>query len=795
VLVSQYQIPLVVVSILVAIFASYFALSLTEIITKLQGNAARWWIAGGAVALGTGIWAMHFIGMLAFRLPIPIGYDWVITFTSLVLPIGVSALALWQASQQELPFKKLLGVTVLMGTGVTAMHYTGMAAMRMQPGIIYDPLLFFASALIALTASGAALWIAFRLKHRTRHVQLARLGAAMVMGLAIFGMHYTGMAAANFPIGSICRAAIKGFNQDGLAILVVMGTFGILTIAMLASSFNARLEARSQILALTQSTSNERQELLERERAARNLADSLRIQNEELLKSTEDRKRLYETILSATPDFVYVFEFGEVHHYFAYANDELLKMFGRSYEETVGKTFLELGYEPWHAEMHDKEIDTVRITKKPLRGEVFFDGTFGRRMYDYIFVPVFDAQGEVRCVAGTTRDVTDRYNVRETLRENEKILKLNEKVLRDADQRKDEFLAMLAHELRNPLAPISAAAHIMSSSQFDEARVRNSTEIIKRQVTHMVGLVDDLLDVSRVNRGLVNIEKTPQDLVVVISDSIEQVRPLIDSKQQNLTIQLEPGPITVLGDFKRLVQVVTNLLNNSAKYTQNQGNITLRLNTKNDHVNITISDDGMGITPEDQEIIFELFAQAKRSSDRSQGGLGLGLALVKNMVQLHGGDVICSSDGLGLGSQFTITLPLQHEKSAPSTEPKVSENAAPKKSNILVVDDNVDAAKTVAELLQFEGHVVYICHDPLTALDMVDRLTPEICILDIGLPEMDGNELAKRIRTKPTMTAAILIALTGYAEESDRIKSLKAGFNFHLAKPVDIDKLLEITNH
>lgn len=351
-LISQYQIPLVIASIFVAIFASYVTLSLAETITKSYGISERWWVAGGAMAMGTGIWAMHFIGMLAFRLPIPIGYDLNITFLSLALPVCVSALALWQVSRPQLPLKQLIKSAILMGAGITAMHYTGMAAIRMEPGIIYDPLLFIASVLIAISASGAALWIAFRLRQHTPYVWLSRMGAAVIMGLAIVGMHYTGMAAAHFPIGSICRAATEGVNQDNLAIMVIMATFGILTIAMMASAFNTRLESRSQILALAQSTSDERQVLLDREREAHRLADSLRLQNEQLLKSSEDRKRLYEAILSATPDFIYIFGFGDVHHHFTYANEGLLRMFGKTYEETVGKTFLELGYEPWHAELH-----------------------------------------------------------------------------------------------------------------------------------------------------------------------------------------------------------------------------------------------------------------------------------------------------------------------------------------------------------------------------------------------------------------------------------------------------------
>ena len=499
-----------------------------------------------------------------------------------------------------------------------------------------------AETFIKLTAYVAPGWSVFKVQQRLFHMWPFRLTSVLVLG----GVHSTGMAAT------------QSANQDSLAVVIILATFGIFTIAIMAALFKTRFASRSQVELLV----NERQELLQRVSVASDLAENLRLQNEELLKSSEDRKRLYETILSTIPDFVYVFEFGEVHHYFAYANQELLNMFGRTYEETVGRTFLELGYEPWHAEMHDKEIDTVRKTKKPYRGEVFFTGTFGRRMYDYIFVPVFDEHGEVKYVAGTTRDVTDRYNAQEQLKQNEIVLTQNDKTLREADRRKDEFLAMLAHELRNPLAPISSAAHIMFLSQFDQARVQTSTEIIQRQVKHMVGLVDDLLDVSRVNRGLVVIEKTAQDMIAVISDSIEQVRPLIDSKQQRFSIQLEPGPVLVSGDFKRLVQVVSNLLNNAAKYTQERGNITLSLETVAKQVHIKVSDDGIGIIPEDQELIFDLFAQAKRSSDRSQGGLGLGLALVKTLVQLHDGTVSCSSQGLGLGSQFTMVLPLHTSK-------------------------------------------------------------------------------------------------------------------------------------
>jgi PAS domain S-box-containing protein len=505
------------------------------------------------------------------------------------------------------------------------------------------------------------------------------------------------------------------------------------------------------------------------------------------IKKSESRTRLYETILSAMPDFVYTFEFGahENDHRFGYANQGLLKMFGRTFEETVGKTFMEVGYEQWHADLHNREIELVRATKQPIRGEVPFNGTYGRRIYDYIFAPVFDVHGEVEVVAGITRDVTERHNT-------EEILKRNEEALLLASKRKDEFLAMLAHELRNPLAPISAATQIMTLSDYDVTRVRKYSQVIERQVKHMVDLIDDLLDVSRVTRGLVQIQKTPQDLKAVLSASIEQVKPLMDAKHQQLQVNSIAGPISVSGDHKRLVQIISNVLNNAAKYTQERGNITLDVAIEGHAVVINVADDGIGITMEDQANIFELFAQAKRSSDRSQGGLGIGLALVKSLLDLHNGTILCMSEGLGKGSQFTITLPLisDHQFLTSPQQPGRLDNDAP--LAIMVVDDNVDAAMSLAEVLKLHGHHVAVEHDSYKALTLITSQVPDICILDIGLPELDGNELAKRVRSESALQNTLLVAVTGYGQETDKQAALNAGFHHHLVKPVDYEKLFHI---
>jgi PAS domain S-box-containing protein len=510
----------------------------------------------------------------------------------------------------------------------------------------------------------------------------------------------------------------------------------------------------------------------------------LQLQKDAIRSESETRSRLYETILSATPDFIYTFDFSEPEHRFTYANEGLVQMFGKPYEQIVGKTFRELGYEEWHADMHQKEIDTVRSTKSSIRGEVAFTGTFGRRIYDYIFSPVFDSNGEVEAVAGITRDVTESHNT-------QKILKQNKEALQEADLKKDEFLAMLAHELRNPLAPISAAAQIMVLSQYDESRVRKSSQIIERQVKHMVGLVDDLLDVSRVTRGLVNIEKLPQDMAAVIASSLEQVRPLIESRQHALIVELTPQPARVLGDHKRLVQIVSNILNNSAKYIENSGQIKLTMKIENDSVIITVSDNGIGILREEQESIFELFAQAKRSSDRSQGGLGIGLALVKSMLKLHDGTISCFSEGLDKGSEFTITLPLWTENTHTENN---ADAVLPQQQtlSVVVVDDNVDAATTLATFIELYGHEVLFEHDSLKALKLIESVQPTVCVLDIGLPKMDGYELAKRIKANKSMSKATLIAVTGYGRAEDKKAAFEAGFDHHLVKPVDFELLIKL---
>jgi PAS domain S-box-containing protein len=367
-----------------------------------------------------------------------------------------------------------------------------------------------------------------------------------------------------------------------------------------------------------------------------------------------------------------------------------------------------------------------------------------------------------------------------------------EEALRDADRRKDEFLAMLAHELRNPLAPIRNAVEILKHLGINEPKVKWSGEVINRQVEHLTRLVDDLLDVSRITRGKIELRKEMTDLMVVIGRALEASRPLIDARRQNLVLELPPESLRVEGDVTRLAQVISNLLNNASKYSDEGGHLQFSATRAEEEVILSVRDDGMGIAAETLPHVFELFTQADRSLDRAQGGLGIGLTLVKRIVEMHGGKVEALSDGPGKGSEFIVRLPVVvavHESS--KTAPNATGPSKSTKSHcrILVVDDNLDSAQSMALLLELEGHEVQMALDGPQALERAQTFRPQVIVLDIGLPGLNGYEVARQVRSDPEMKQTVLIALTGYGRAEDRARSKEAGFDHHLTKPVNHDLL------
>jgi PAS domain S-box-containing protein len=395
-----------------------------------------------------------------------------------------------------------------------------------------------------------------------------------------------------------------------------------------------------------------------------------------------------------------------------------------------------------------------------------------------IFGSVHLVDGVADKIAGIIFDITDRKHAEEEMRLEAR--------------RKDEFLAMLAHELRNPLAPIAAAAGILSLGRSDAEQVRKTSAVITRQVNHISSLINDLLDVSRVTRGLVTLEHIPVDIKAAVADAVEQVRPLVEARGHRLDLHLAADHALVAGDKKRLVQVLSNLLNNAAKYTPEHGRIVLSMDVHPHEVVLRVEDNGIGMTPEVLASVFGLFTQAERTADRSQGGLGIGLALVKSLVELHQGTVTVTSAGLGQGSTFSIRLPRLESQAQPPGPAVADPVPALAPLRILVVDDNVDAAQLLAMFLEANGFAVAVEHDAVRALALAEATLPDVCLLDIGLPGMDGNELARRLRLLPEMAEATLVAITGYGRQQDRETAFDAGFDHHFVKPVAFDDLLEV---
>jgi PAS domain S-box-containing protein len=369
--------------------------------------------------------------------------------------------------------------------------------------------------------------------------------------------------------------------------------------------------------------------------------------------------------------------------------------------------------------------------------------------------------------------------------------------LRTANDRKNEFLATLAHELRNPLAPIRNSLQLMQIAPNDSQVLEQSRAMIERQVTQMVRLIDELLDISRISRGKVELRQQNIDLQSVVAAAIEASRPLIDARQHQLTIDIPTKPIVMYADSTRLAQVVMNLLNNAAKYTEPGGQIWLTVEDLPQSVAIKVRDNGIGIPAEMFHQVFEMFSQVDRSLERSEGGLGIGLTLVRRLVELHGGQVAVISEGEGKGSEFVVTLPKSEscELSSTNADGQISQTARPPKGTqkIVAVDDNRDAVDSLAMMLRMKGHEVRTAYDGLEAVDAVASFKPQIVLLDIGLPRLNGYDAARQIRQLPGGDQLVLVAVTGWGQAEDRKRSQEAGFDLHLVKPVDplaLDQLL-----
>jgi len=608
---ATYDSWLVLVSICVASLASYTALDLASRITASRGTAARAWLVGGAISMGTGIWSMHFIGMLAVRLPIALGYEWLATLASLAIAIVVSFFALFIASQHTLTRARLAVSGITMGLGIVAMHYVGMAAIDLAPAIGYDASLVAASVAIAIGASTAALWTAFSLRHDLPRSRLAKIGGGVIMGLAIYGMHYTAMAAANFPAGAICLSA-GIMDTPVMAGAVTLFTVLLLLATLLVSLIDAKMESKTAAMTA-----------------------SLTLANQEA-------------------------------------------------------------------------------------------------------------------------------------------------------RAKDEFLAMLAHELRNPLAAISNAIHLLDTAEPPDEPSRFARDVIKRQSSHLTRMIDDLLDVSRLISGKVSLEQKPMDLNEAVAHALASVRAAGKGKQHEL--RHEGTPVWVNGDRTRIEQIIINLVGNAITYTPEPGRIQVVVRRQEMEAMLTVRDTGIGIDPDAASRVFELFYQGSKGIHRSAGGLGIGLTVVQRLVAMHGGTVSVESEGPGKGTQFTVRLPSVAPERRASPRAPVPRTAPGR--TLVIVDDDADALQTLRMALEMQGHSVVTAGDGLSGLQRIEETLPEVGIIDIGLPSLNGYELAERVRS--SHQRMFLIALTGYGTSDDRHRAKQAGFDAHMTKPADLTQLSEL---
>ena len=457
------------------------------------------------------------------------------------------------------------------------------------------------------------------------------------------------------------------------------------------------------------------------------------------------------------------------------------RIFGWEPEEAIGKPITII----IPAELHDEErrilakvrageridhFDTVRVTRD------------GRRLQISLTVsPVRDARGVIVAASKIARDVTERKLA-------EQIMRRNEDNLREADRRKNEFLALLAHELRNPLAPIRYALAAARKAGCSAEQRRHAAEVVDRQVTHMTRLLDDLLDISRITHGTLELKRQPTELHDVITMAVETARPVIDAKQHHLSLRLPEKAVHLDADPVRLAQVFANLIINAAKYTDSGGHIELEAGEQPHGIKVTVRDDGSGISAEMMPRLFTLFAQAQVAS--KQEGLGVGLSLVRGLVALHGGTVEARSFGLDQGSEFTVRLPLGSADTRSGADDSVSiaPPAAPP-MKILVVDDSCDAADICATLLELSGHRVQTAYSGRRALELAEEFRPQLFLLDIGLPDIDGYQLARSIRAMPWGQTVHLVAITGWGQEEDRRRAAEVGFDHHLTKPVAAEAL------
>ena len=501
-------------------------------------------------------------------------------------------------------------------------------------------------------------------------------------------------------------------------------------------------------------------------------ATELQFVEQELARVTAEsdrERRTYHTALSNSGDLLFVLD---VEGRFLFANAPMLALYGKLLVDMIGRDLQELGRTDEAAIQFLRLVKEVVSSAKPARYETPFGTAVGGGTFEYILMPVFDADGAVEAVAGSARDTSERLS--------------SELATVKEARRKDEFIATLAHELRNPLAPIRNALEVARLAKGNDVAVEYAHGVMDRQMTHMIRLIDDLLDLSRLNLGKIDLKRHTIDLGTVLENAIETSRPHFQQAKIELVVDVIDDALCVDADSTRMTQIFGNLLTNAAKFSAPESKVFVSARVDDGVAEVRVKDTGVGMSADMVRHVFDSFTQEGDALDRTQGGLGIGLTLVKGLVELHGGTVTATSEGKGLGSEFAVRLPLATGEQ--SHEHQKNRKLASSVSNwhrILVVDDNKDSATSLSMMLNFMGHDTRTANDGLHGLEVAEIFRPDVCLLDIGMPNLNGFDMARRLREQPWGKDVLLIALSGWGQEHDKERSADAGFDMHLVKPVD----------
>ncbi|SFM65106.1 MHYT domain-containing protein [Methylobacterium pseudosasicola] len=739
---TGYDPSFVALSVVIAVFSSYTALDLGA---RVRGRDAgpRWaWGGGAAVAMGGGIWAMHFVGMLAFEMGMSAAYDLGLTLLSLAIAVGSTAAGFAWVWRRGTAAASLLVAGPLMGAGVAAMHYTGMGAMRVPGNLAYDPAIVAVSVAIAVTAATVALWLTFR-----RNKPWQKFAAACVMGLAVAGMHYTGMAAATFTAeeagAHAAHATALGVNQQNLALAVAGVTFVILFLAMMAGSLDQR-----------------------------------RVQRR--LHVSEER---FRSAVRAVDGVMWT----------ADATGNLVEE-QPGWEQISGQTFAEYRGGGWTAAIHPEDLaETRRVWEAAVRGGTPYgvehrvrspNGAW--RYHSVRAVPVRDADGAVREWVGVHADVTERRAFEKALRE-----------ARDAAEEhsraKSRFLANMSHELRTPLSAVIGYSEMLEeeAEELGQDSLLKDLGKIKSNAQHLLGLINDVLDLSKVEAEKMELYPEDIDVAGFVTDAAGTVEALVAKKGNVLVLDVADDVGRARTDATKLRQCVFNLLSNAAKFTES-GTITLRtardVDPAGDWLWFAVEDTGIGMNAEQVGRLFERFTQADESTTRTYGGTGLGLALSRAFAQLLGGDITVESVE-GQGTSFTLRVPAEAPGQAVEAAPAAPENQTTGGDLVLVIDDEANQRELMTRFLERQRFAVRTAGDGRTGLDLARSLKPRAILLDVMMPEMDGWSVLAALKADPE-TAAIPVVMVSFV--ADAALSASLGAVEAVPKPVDWTRLRKI---